>query len=144
MKNFLNSQWVAVNDNMLELNLCIQSDHWDLPHKRIFLQCRWPRFDPSVAKIPWDKGKATHFSILAWRVPWVTQRQTQPSNSHTLTRQVSCDGSVSESIIMIGFHQDVLNAISNSFAIPDLNRQREMKWHCHFHLENTSPRSKIH
>ena len=25
MKDFLNSQWAVINDNMLELNLCIQS-----------------------------------------------------------------------------------------------------------------------
>ena len=26
-------------------------------------------FDPWVGKIPLEKGKATHFSILAWRIP---------------------------------------------------------------------------
>jgi len=31
-------------------------------HKRL-------RLDPWVRKVPW-KGKATHSSILAWRVPW--------------------------------------------------------------------------
>ena len=30
---------------------------------------RW-RFDPWVGKIPWRKGMAIHFSILAWRIPW--------------------------------------------------------------------------
>ena len=56
MKN-LNSQWVAVNDNMLELNLCMQSDHLDLPHKRICLPRRRPRFDPWVAKVPWERER---------------------------------------------------------------------------------------
>jgi len=23
-----------------------------------------------VGKIPWEKGKSTHSSILAWRIPW--------------------------------------------------------------------------
>ena len=26
---------------------------------------------------PLEKGKATHPSILAWRIPWGSQRQTQ-------------------------------------------------------------------
>ena len=34
--------------------------------KEICLQCRRPGFDPSVRKIPLEKGKVTHFSILAW------------------------------------------------------------------------------
>ena len=34
------------------------------------MQCRRPGFNPQVRKIPLDKGKATHSSILAWRSPW--------------------------------------------------------------------------
>ena len=30
------------------------------------------RFDPWVGKIP-EKGVATHFSILAWRIPWTEE-----------------------------------------------------------------------
>ena len=38
---------------------------------------------------PLEKGKATHSSILAWRIPWttvhgVTKNQTQVSNFHFL------------------------------------------------------------
>ena len=39
-------------------------------------QCRRHRrpktcgFDPWVGKIPWSRALATHFSILAWRIPW--------------------------------------------------------------------------
>ena len=29
-----------------------------------------------------EKGKVTHCSILAWRIPWVTKSQTQLSNFH--------------------------------------------------------------
>ena len=29
-----------------------------------------PGFDPWVWKIPLEKGKATHSSILSWRIPW--------------------------------------------------------------------------
>ena len=29
-----------------------------------------PGFDHWVGKIPLEKGKATHSSILAWRIPW--------------------------------------------------------------------------
>ena len=29
-----------------------------------------PGFDPWIGKIPLKKGKATHSSILAWRIPW--------------------------------------------------------------------------
>ena len=28
------------------------------------------RFDPWLGKIPLEEGMATHFSILAWRIPW--------------------------------------------------------------------------
>ena len=31
------------------------------------------RFDPWVGKIPWRKGMATHFSILAWRIPRIEE-----------------------------------------------------------------------
>ena len=41
--------------------------------KRICLQFRRPRFDPSVRKIPLEKGMAIHFSILAWRIPWTEE-----------------------------------------------------------------------
>ena len=30
---------------------------------------RVPGFNPWVGKIPWKKGKATHFSFLVWRIP---------------------------------------------------------------------------
>ena len=28
--------------------------------------------DPWVGEIPWNKGKATHSGIVAWRIPWTT------------------------------------------------------------------------
>ena len=42
-------------------------------------KCRRPEFDPWVGKIPLEKGKATHSSILALRIPW-SQSQTRLSN----------------------------------------------------------------
>ena len=36
---------------------------------------RESRFDPWVGKIPLEKGKASHSSILAWRIPWSTGSQ---------------------------------------------------------------------
>ena len=38
--------------------------------KKICLQCRRPRFDSWVGKIPLEKGMATHSSILVWKIPW--------------------------------------------------------------------------
>ena len=38
--------------------------------KKICLQCRRAGFNPWVRKIPWEKGMATHSSILAWTIPW--------------------------------------------------------------------------
>ena len=32
-----------------------------------------PGFDPWVGKSPLEKGKATHSSILAWRIPWTEE-----------------------------------------------------------------------
>ena len=43
---------------------------WWLTWSRICLQCRRPGFDPWVWEDPWEKGKATHSSILARRIPW--------------------------------------------------------------------------
>ena len=31
---------------------------------------------------PLEKGKATHSSILAWRIPWVAKSQTRLSDFH--------------------------------------------------------------
>ena len=37
--------------------------------KRICLQCRRPRFDSWVGKIPWRRKMTIHSSILAWKIP---------------------------------------------------------------------------
>ena len=37
------------------------------------MQCRRPRFDPWVGKIPWRKEMATHSSFLAWKIPWTEE-----------------------------------------------------------------------
>ena len=44
-----------------------------LLHIRIHLQCGRPGFDPWVGDNPLEKGKATHSSILAWRIPIVLE-----------------------------------------------------------------------
>ena len=36
-------------------------------------QCRRPRFNPWVGKIPWRRERATDASILAWRIPWTEE-----------------------------------------------------------------------
>ena len=36
-------------------------------------QCRRTGFNSWLGKIPWEKGKATHSSILAWGVPWTEE-----------------------------------------------------------------------
>ena len=50
--------------------------------ERLCLQCRRPQVQTLYQKDVLEKGMATHFSILAWRVPWteelgVTESQTQ-------------------------------------------------------------------
>ena len=45
---------------------------WWLRWWRVHLQCRRPRFDPRLGKIP-EKRMATHSSILAWRIPWTEE-----------------------------------------------------------------------
>ena len=32
-----------------------------------------PGFNPWIRKIPLENGMATHFSILAWRIPWTEE-----------------------------------------------------------------------
>ena len=59
----------------------------ELSWYRIHLQCGRPGFDPWVGKIPLEEGKATHSSILAWRIPWTvwsmgSQSQIGLSDSH--------------------------------------------------------------
>ena len=39
-------------------------------------QCWWHtrhQFDPCIRKIPWEEGRATQSSILAWRIPWIEE-----------------------------------------------------------------------
>ena len=36
-----------------------------------FWRCNRCRFDPWVGRIPWRNCMAAHFSILAWRIPWI-------------------------------------------------------------------------
>ena len=36
-------------------------------------QCRRCRFDPLIGKSPLEKEMATHYSILAWEVPWTEE-----------------------------------------------------------------------
>ena len=59
---------------------------WGFPSgsdgKRICLQCRRPRFDPS-REDPLKKGKATHSSVLAWRISWTEEPgRLQSMGSH--------------------------------------------------------------
>ena len=60
---------------------------------RICLQCRRPRFNPWLRKIPLEEGKATHSSILAWKIPWTEKsgrlqsmgsQRVGPLSDHTL------------------------------------------------------------
>ena len=43
---------------------------------RICLQCRRPRFNPRVGKIPWRSK--WHSSILAWGIPWTGEPGSSP------------------------------------------------------------------
>ena len=40
---------------------------------RICLQCRSPRFDPWVGKIPLEKEMATYSNIITWEIPWMEE-----------------------------------------------------------------------
>ena len=56
----------------------------------------WVRF--LVWKDPLEKGKATHSSILAWRIPWTLQSmdlqsQTRLSDFHYTLREIITAGS---------------------------------------------------
>ena len=73
---------------VLLVNLNFTLSPWGLPlwlsWERIHLQCGRPGFNPWVGKIPLENGKATHCSILAWRIP-----RTVPSmGSQSRTRLV--------------------------------------------------------
>ena len=105
MKDFLNSQWAVINDNMLELNLCIQS-----LTEESACSAGDPGLIPGSRRFP-GKGNGNPFqyscleSSMGHTESDTTEQLTHThTHTHTHTRQVSCDGSVSESIIMIGFH----------------------------------------
>ena len=41
---------------------------------------------------PLEKGKATHFSILAWRIPWTVWSRKESDTTERLTRSLSFTG----------------------------------------------------
>ena len=41
--------------------------------KEFTCQYRRHGFNPCVRKIPWSRKQQTHFSILAWRIPWTEE-----------------------------------------------------------------------
>ena len=53
--------------------ICHASLLWWLSSSRIRMQCGRSGFNSWVGKIPLERGKATHSSILAWRIPWTVQ-----------------------------------------------------------------------
>ena len=52
--------------------------------KSICLQCRRPRFDPWVRKIPWRRKWWPHSSSLAWRIP---QTEEEPGRLQSMGLQ---------------------------------------------------------
>ena len=60
-----------------------------------YLPAMWETWIQSLGwENPLEKGKATHSSILAWKIPWtvhgVTKSQTQLSDFHFHLRDVLC------------------------------------------------------
>ena len=53
---------------------------WWLRRSRNLLQCRRPRFDPWVGKIPWRRAWLPTPAILAWTIPWTVE----PGGLHSL------------------------------------------------------------
>ena len=49
------------------------SSTWWLRRQSACLQCGRPGFDPWVGKDLLEKKKATHSSILAWKIPWTEE-----------------------------------------------------------------------
>ena len=74
--------------------------------------CKRHGFDPWVRKIPWRRAWQTHFTLLAWRIPWteepgglhpiVSQRDRHDwsnwARTHALHRQMPCTNSSSISV----------------------------------------------
>ena len=57
-----------------EARMCqLNTSAWWLRWQRTYLQCRRPRFNPWVGKIPWRRKWSTHSRILAWRIPWTEE-----------------------------------------------------------------------
>ena len=64
--------WRGLSQRTLFLTKESQLPQW-LSSKKILLQSRRCRSDPWVRKIPLEWQKATHFSILAWEIPWTEE-----------------------------------------------------------------------
>ena len=54
------------------LSSLLELPRW-LSGKESACQCRRPRFDPWIGKIPLEKETATHSSTLAWEILWTGQ-----------------------------------------------------------------------
>ena len=84
---FLNSSHPLLPLPCQVYSLCLHFHcriHFFPPHTfKVFnISCGRPGFDPWVWKIPLEKGKATHSSILAWRIPWTVWSMGSPRAGH--------------------------------------------------------------
>ena len=80
MKDFLNSQWAVINDNMLELNLCIQS-----LTEESACSAGDPGFIPGSRRFP-GKGNCNPFQSSCLESSMGhTESDTTEQRTHTLT-----------------------------------------------------------
>ena len=66
-------------------------------------------FHSWVRKIPWGEGAATHYSILAWRIPWTEEPaglQFMGSHYYVITHKIAWG----TSFLQCSWHKTNLNA----------------------------------
>ena len=63
---------LALSPATCEMGFSVGSDG-KKKKKKVQLQCRRPGVQSLGREDPLEKGRATHSSILAWRIPWTVE-----------------------------------------------------------------------
>ena len=84
------------------------------------MQCGRPSFDPWVRKILQSRERATHSSILAWKIPWTEE----PGGLRSMGSQSRTQLSYIIAIIAVLMHPDTGGQHPDHLVLPGTGRIR--------------------